>query len=235
MDIRVICEACGTELETPDASCDALLRVTIIARPCPKCNRPPDCHLSCEDVLRLKKERKEMIIQSLPPDIRECFGTSNNSNRCPNCSYLASCGIVEEENEKSKEIVKPGCFGNYDTRKNSECITCSWAQACRIKADRDMDDDDDETPPSCFGNYNKYEADHDCSKCNHRVGCMNETRPECFGPDSQGECDHDSSTPCKYKKACDEAKRPKCFGSNKTFSRCSLCVTFRDECFKVSL
>ncbi len=56
MDIHVVCEACGTELETPDAKVDALFTVTIIARPCPKCNRPPDCHISCEDVLKLTKE-----------------------------------------------------------------------------------------------------------------------------------------------------------------------------------
>ncbi len=56
LGIEVLCESCGTELEIPDVTTDHLLKVTLKARPCPKCNRPPDCHLSCEDVLEKEKE-----------------------------------------------------------------------------------------------------------------------------------------------------------------------------------
>ncbi len=56
LGIEILCEACGTELEIPDVNTDHLLKVTLKARPCPKCNRPPDCQLSCEDVLDREKE-----------------------------------------------------------------------------------------------------------------------------------------------------------------------------------
>ena len=56
LGIEVICEACGTELEITDVNTDHLLKVTLKARPCSKCSRPPDCQLNCEDVLNKEKE-----------------------------------------------------------------------------------------------------------------------------------------------------------------------------------
>ena len=97
LGIEVLCEACGTELEIPDVNTDHLLKVTLKARPCPKCNRPPDCHLSCEDVLVWKKKFKEMRNQTLPNDIRGCFGSSKDNADCSICSYIGPCAEAEEE------------------------------------------------------------------------------------------------------------------------------------------
>jgi len=136
MDIIVLCEACGTELKTPDVTCDPLLRVVIKATPCHKCSRPPDCHLTCEDVLKLKKERREIITQILPPilppNIRECFGTSKNTDECKSCVYLKVCAAVEEEGIS----IRPNCFGNYDDDEYDDgyeydCTgSCIWRVAC---------------------------------------------------------------------------------------------------------
>ncbi len=112
LGIEVLCEACGTELEIPDVTTDHLLKVTLKARPCPKCNRPPDCHLSCEDVLGLRRKLKAAVIQTLPSDIRECFGTSNNSPNCPNCPYRVPCSKLEED-DNDKDTDYPSYFGDY--------------------------------------------------------------------------------------------------------------------------
>ncbi len=113
LGIEVLCEACGTELEITDVNTDHLLKVALKARPCPKCNRPPDCHLSCEDVLELRRKLKTATdkvktLSSLMPiednlgdifdddedtDYPSCFGKySENASRCSDsCDWITPC------------------------------------------------------------------------------------------------------------------------------------------------
>ncbi len=76
LGIEVLCEACGTELEITDVNTDHLLKVTLKAKPCPKCNRPPDCHLSCEDVLELRRKLKTATdkVKELEKQRKETIG-----------------------------------------------------------------------------------------------------------------------------------------------------------------
>ena len=112
LGIEVLCEACGTKLEIPDVNTDHLLKVTLKARPCPKCNRPPDCHLSCEDVLELRRKLKtatdkvkelENKIKTLIALIPTCFGTKLNYSpysSCFSCSNKRLCEIEVKKNKK---------------------------------------------------------------------------------------------------------------------------------------
>jgi len=91
--MEVFCESCGTELEIRDITTDLLLKVILKARPCPKCSRPPDCQLSCEDILELKKDLKNIIEKKVPL----CFGTNKNDVECANCKHLYRCIKLTEE------------------------------------------------------------------------------------------------------------------------------------------
>ena len=85
LGIEVLCEGCGTELEITDVITDCLLRVTLKARPCPKCNRPPDCHLSCEDVIKWKK--KVIEVSESP-----CYPKFNvDDSNCQKCIIRDLC------------------------------------------------------------------------------------------------------------------------------------------------
>lgn len=95
MDIHVVCDACGTELETPDANVDVLLTVVVKVRPCPKCNRPPDCQLSCEDVLDLKKKLKTFTNQK-PSHAPSCWKNHKSKIHCEQCTFRTACKATTE-------------------------------------------------------------------------------------------------------------------------------------------
>ena len=87
MEIRVYCHSCGTELETPDATCGLLLNIGIRVQPCPKCCRPPDCQKTCEDVLNLKQE-----IEELKKRVPGCFEKYDSKNiPCERCGFKEDC------------------------------------------------------------------------------------------------------------------------------------------------
>ena len=50
MNIRIKCNKCGTELETPFADGNPLSEIIIKVLPCPKCGRPENCHVDCWDI-----------------------------------------------------------------------------------------------------------------------------------------------------------------------------------------
>ncbi len=146
LGIEVLCEACGTELEIIDVNTDHLLKVTLKARPCPKCNRPPDCQLSCEDILDKEKELvafreqvtelekeviekdAELLSQKQKIDImQEKIGTL--SSLIP---------IDDDDDDDREENLYPDCFGKRIAPKFStdRCHNCSWAQACQIATNR---------------------------------------------------------------------------------------------------
>ena len=124
LGIVVFCDACGTELKVTDVRTDNLLRVTLKTRPCGKCSRPPDCHLTCEDVMNAKKELKEARNTVYP----KCFGSSKNDKECTNCSFIQGCAKTEEEEcpetsgdktldevkktgqEITEDMIKKGCL-----------------------------------------------------------------------------------------------------------------------------
>ena len=90
LGIEVLCEACGTELEITDVNTDHLLKVTLKARPCPKCNRPPDCQLSCEDVLGkeqiiLDKNKRIKNLQELLKD--DIDFDDDKFAKCSKCEF----------------------------------------------------------------------------------------------------------------------------------------------------
>ncbi len=124
LGIEVLCEACGTELEITDVNTDHLLKVTLKARPCPKCNRPPDCQLSCEDVLELRRKLKTIIKNE--NDCPSCFGTDKNTSDCNICSFLKSCAETEEGDKP-----KPKCFGTLGV--HDKCSPyCDYSEECKV-------------------------------------------------------------------------------------------------------
>ncbi len=122
LGIEVLCEACGTELEITDVNTDHLLKVTLKARPCSKCSRPPDCQLSCEDVLKAKEDLKKVLKKEYP----ECFGTNKNDASCTTCSLLMRCAELEEEDDEDTEY--PSCFGTSNNSPN--CPNCPYLDSC---------------------------------------------------------------------------------------------------------
>ena len=121
LGIEVLCEACGIELEITDVTTDCLLRVTLKARPCSKCSRPPDCHLSCEDILDKEKElaafreqitkleKKLKILSSIPVEVN-----------------------ADDEDFDDKKT-KPTCFGDHKhiwLTVPGSCDGCEWLSVC---------------------------------------------------------------------------------------------------------
>ncbi len=148
MDIHVVC-TCGTELETPDASVDALLRVVVKVRPCSKCGRPSDCQETCEDVLNREKEVLQLK--------REVAEKEKDL-------ITANAELITQKQKKDvppmSPVKPPKCFGDhkhtYETVPGG-CDGCPWLKHCEKIVH-----------PECFGT--DYD-DEDCDTCNLFTAC----------------------------------------------------------------
>ncbi len=182
MDISVFCDQCGTELETTDASCDALLTVKIKTRPCSKCSRPSDCQLSCEDVLDREKEleklRKKIKASSSLP---KCFGTYDPKleDVCIYCDIQNLC-VEDPKFKKTEEKLadeEDSAFAeNQHSTYAKELIDYDQA-GNKFVEDEDWEDDEDAGTPKaagtpavpCFKGLTL--RTNECRNCTFRLKC----------------------------------------------------------------
>ncbi len=121
LSIDVKCDQCGTSLETPDVIGDITRTVIIKARPCPKCCRPDDCQLTCEDVL--SKEKELDVFRSQVAKLEEKIKT------------LSSLMPIEDEDDIDDDIddddPAPSCFGKGKYKEDSHnCQNCDHRVGC---------------------------------------------------------------------------------------------------------
>ena len=163
LGIEVLCEACGTELEITDVNTDHLLKVTLKARPCPKCNRPPDCHLSCEDI-----EEKEKELIAFRDQVAELEKTIIERD-AELLDLKQKMGVSQEKIKASSSL--PKCFGTYDPNLQDVCIYCDIQTNCKQKDDEDFNDK--KTKPACFGHFYNHSGNCIQTECLSRISCMN--------------------------------------------------------------